>query len=264
MDEQIPEQHHSSSKFWLIAVLVLVTVVVGYVQWRISRAPSDDQEALRPAAPYVAPVVAPPIEKLEDVKQYTAGRPVPEVSTQESMGNYLRNDHIRGNPSARFTILEYANLTSNYARLMQPELAEFVAENEDVNWVFRHYPIARRELDYPAAYMSECVFRTGWHEAFWDYIDAVYYEGPEDEDALFRLAVDITGDEKRFSHCYESGISEKDVKDHKRLGYMVGNVRVTPTFFFVDNLTKQERVMPGIDSMDFVKKVIDEMRKVEA
>jgi protein-disulfide isomerase len=265
MAEPRSKQQRASGKFWLVAVaiFVLFIAVAAYVQWRLASVPVTTE------TPYEAPIVSPDIQTIEDVREYTAGRPIPSVAVEETAGKIgpdvnTFGEHIRGNPEARISIVEYASLTNAYARIMHPELAKIVNNNADVNWIFRHYPMQNIILDYPVAYMSECIYNQMGDPGFWQYIDQVYAQAEWTEEQLKILAEEIVSDEAVFRSCYETQASKKAVTDDKRIGYFESKVTVIPTFIFSDKLTGQERVVQGIDTPDFLQQVIDVMRAVEA
>jgi len=262
--EQFTARQHSSRKSWIlaIAVFVILTGIAAYVQWSISR-----PQPPAPEVPYEAPVAEPEVTTLEEVAEYTAGRPIPPVATEESAGNVGKNayqEHIRGDLDARFSIVEYGSMMNSYTRLIHPELKTFIEANPDVNWIFRHYPIDRNEMDMPVAKVSECVYRFSGDEGFWAFIDAVYERPAITQlDAAFEMAAELVADAD-MQKCYDDPIIWKYVQDDKRLGYFLGKVTIVPTFFFVDNAAKQERVLSGVDTIDFFRQIVDTMRQVPA
>ncbi|MDD5469748.1 MAG: thioredoxin domain-containing protein [Candidatus Peribacteraceae bacterium] len=258
MQQQLPSP--SAGRHWIIALaaLVLMIVIGVSLQLRFTKMPQEEP------VPKTVPVTTPPLTELEEVREYTGGRPLPPVSQNESAGTVdTAQEHTRGDPNARISIVEYANMTDEYARLIHADLRQFVEDNPDVNWVFRHYPIAQQELDYPAAYISECVYRDAGDTAFWSYIDTVYSAKPEIPDYALVLAEPLVSDIGAVERCYETLAVENDVKDDKRLAITQGKVQVIPTFFFVDHTTGQERVVQGIDTMDFFQAIVDEMLRVQ-
>ena len=246
----------SRTRLWAAAFLLVAALVAAIILVRMYMQPEIPEE---PA--YKPPIVSPEINSLEDVKEFTGGRPVPEVSTTQSAGNIVSYDHVRGSADAKITIVEYANLTNEYAGIIQPELKKLVEENENVNVIFRHFPSPDVENDYNASYLSECVFNQLGEDGFWSYIDIIFENGVGSKDELISQGEDIGANGEVLQTCLDSMDTEKRVKDDKRLGYVLGQIRITPTFLFVNNETGETRVMEGVDTMDFVQSIIDTMLK---
>lgn len=264
MDDQFPSSEQSSrnsaTKYWLLATVVLVLLIgiAIFVQWRGSL----PQES---AAPRALPVITPEVETMEELREYVGARPIPPVATEETAGSIkIEDEHIRGNPETRIAIVEYSSLSLPYARLIHPELKKFIEQNAaDAHWIFRHFALTERPLDYPAAKLSECAYEQGGSDAFWSFVDALYETPPETEGALFSLAESLAEDTDLLYECYDRPYTEKLVKDDKRLGLFDGKIQLVPSFIFVDTATGQERVVSGIVPMDFFQSVLNEMLRVK-
>lgn len=82
-------------------------------------------------------------------------------------------DHIRGNPNAKITIIEYSDLECPFCKRFHPTMQQIVEKYpNDVRWVYRHFPLsqlhaqARKE-----SLASECAAEQG---KFWEFIDLVF------------------------------------------------------------------------------------------
>ena len=264
-------QKNSSAKGWVIISIVLVlAITIGFIlqaRFRQNTYTEENVPVVTPPIPVAIPpipVVTPPIKDIKEVKEYTTDRPIPSVEKDASAGDVdATQEHTRGNPNARISIVEYANMTHEYPRIIHPDLKQFIEVNPNVNWIFRHYPIPENEMDYPIAYMSECVFRQSGDNAFWEYLDAVYETIPTDPKQMFTLAEPMVSDSEELIRCYENIVPKDDVKDDKILAVTEGKMTVLPTFFFVDHETGQERAVLGIDTMDFFQDIVNTMLAVE-
>lgn len=80
-----------------------------------------------------------------------------------------------GRPGARFTVVEYADLECPFCRTYFPVLKRWIDEHPEVDWQWRHLPLAMHE---PAAStgarLVECVGQAGGHAAFWQAVEWVY------------------------------------------------------------------------------------------
>jgi protein-disulfide isomerase len=251
------------SRLWAVTALVLAGVVVGYVL--ITRfgdfRPSAPQRPQVSGRPDDREVVHPKIRTLEEIAQYTAGRPIPEPTTERAVGDTEDDDHILGNPDATITIIEYTNLDNLYARLMHQKLKELVEEDQNVNLMFRHFPFPSHPFDVEAAEMSECVYLQLGHDGFWEYIDRTFKDGLFDKSDIIRHAMEVGADEKTMEKCMEKDDAYNSVRVESRDALIYSGVSTTPSFFFRDNRTEEIRYMQGADTMSFIRSVVDEMLK---
>jgi len=232
---------------WILLVLILLGGIAAYVYFFF----------LRPPGPLPPPPVEAPT--MEDIEEQTAGRPVPEPETERTLTAFDDEEHIRGNPDATLSIVEYADFENIYAALMHPELLKYVEENRDVNWVFRHYPLDARELDWPGAVASECVHRQLGNDGFWAYVDMVYDRTLFFEEDVVEFAVEVGADEARLRECIETDETLASVVDDKYFAQIYGSIYMVPSFLFINNRTGELRYVEGADTMDFVKRVVEEM-----
>ncbi len=84
-------------------------------------------------------------------------------------------DHVRGNPDAKVTIVEFSDFECPFCSRFHPTLKRITDENRDVKWVYRHFPLSSihsRALG--AAVAAECVAKLGGNDAFWAFADAAF------------------------------------------------------------------------------------------
>jgi len=261
-----PSPQRKSSSWIVIGILLLLAAAVSAVILiRLFRPPTPEHPAAPPVEQEeVAPLLSPEIESLEEVKQYTTGRPTPAVSATRSPGWRTVNEHILGNPDARISIVEYTDFGNRYADLIHPEFKALVESNQQVNWIYRHYPLPDVEQSYPASFISECVWfilDDDTPDFFFQYVGDNFdldNEAPTDED--YRMGAYSLGiPPEDLESCIAEPWVERVVKDHKRLGVIQGDVSVTPTFLLHDNLSGETRVIPGVDTIEYFMDVIVEM-----
>ena len=131
-------------------------------------------------------------------------------------------DHIRGDPDAPVTIVEYSDFECPFCKRFHPTVKQVVEESKgNVRWVYRHFPLdelhskARKE-----AAASECAAELGGNDAFWKFADRFYELTPSNnntdiETVLPRVARDIGLDSAKFSSCVASGRHNQRVaEDH--------------------------------------------------
>jgi len=147
----------------------------------------------------------------------------PPTGQQEAgaIENYRKisdKDHIAGNPNASVKIIEYSDFECPFCKRFH-ETMNTVIENEDVAWVYRHFPLdslhprnARR-----AAVASECANELGGNDAFWKFTNGWFKVSPANDRTDFEVVVsdlvqEIGLNETAFNECLESGKYDEHVQ----------------------------------------------------
>ena len=130
-------------------------------------------------------------------------------------------DHIRGNPAAPVTLIEYSDFECPFCKRFHTTVKKLVDESGGrVRWVYRHFPLdqlhpvkARKE-----AVASECAAELGGNDAFWKFADRFFELTPSnnrtDIDAVLpRIAGEIGLDKTRFASCLASGRHDQRVAE---------------------------------------------------
>lgn len=90
------------------------------------------------------------------------------------------DDHVRGPSSARLVVVEYGDYECPHTRAAETELERLLAENPDVRFVFRHFPLP--DL-HPDAERLAAIAEAGDPDEFWDRHEILLDgELPEDAD----------------------------------------------------------------------------------
>lgn len=127
---------------------------------------------------------------------------------------------IYGNPSAPYTVVEFADFECPYCGKVAPELKKLVDNNSDIRLLFKHYPLSplcnesvQREGMHPhacgAAQASECA---RLQERFWELTSLMFknqsYLSPED---LKFLTQQVGMDEAAYDACMANPMTETAV-----------------------------------------------------
>lgn len=147
---------------------------------------------------------------------------------------------VRGDPSAKFTLVEYADYQCPHCGLMAPVLKKVLEENRDVKLLFKNYPLDEECNTYVqrkmhpwacnAARAAECARVQG---RFWELSEAMFgnqeYLSPDD----IRFMAERAGIEKTaFSECLASPASLQAVKEDIE-GGAVAQIDGTPAVFLL-------------------------------
>src|SRR3989344_4864332 len=112
----------------------------------------------------------------------TADSQQPQTAEQQQTGNLEQmaaitsEDHIRGNPNAEVTIVEYSDYECPFCKSFHPTMQRIVDEYGDkVAWVYRHFPLdSIHSKARPEAVAAECAAELGGNDAFWKFTDRFF------------------------------------------------------------------------------------------
>jgi len=122
-------------------------------------------------------------------------------------------DHVRGNPDAAIAIVEFSDLECPFCAQIHPTLSRIVEENEDVKWIYRHFPLSTihsRALS--AAVASECIARLGGNDAFWAFTDAAFSGGQLGDAWYQEQAASFGIDSRAFASCMDDKSVVADIQ----------------------------------------------------
>lgn len=140
------------------------------------------------------------------------------------------DDHMRGSPDARVTVVEYGDYQCPYCAAAEPSVESVMAHYRGtVRLVFRHFPLTEvHPMAKPAAESAEFAAA---HNAFWQMHVSLFANQPTlSPPLIYRLAValQLSGEELRDAlkqEVYASKIRSQF------LGGVRSGVNGTPTFF---------------------------------
>jgi protein-disulfide isomerase len=96
-------------------------------------------------------------------------------SETDNVNPVTESDHIKGNPTADIVIVEYSDFDCPFCGRFHATLEQIVANNDDVAWVYRHFPLAQLHPNAAAvAAAAECVAKLNGNDAFWTFADGYF------------------------------------------------------------------------------------------
>lgn len=122
------------------------------------------------------------------------------------------DDHIRGNPSAPITIVEYSDYECPFCSRFHPTLARILEDfPNDVRWVYRHFPLSQiHSSAREASVASECAASLGGNDIFWEFSDRLFANQQNLNTSLYRqIASDLNISTDAFNAC----LSSKEASD---------------------------------------------------
>lgn len=174
---------------------------------------------------------------------------------QEAAASRLRpasteDDFIRGAENAEFTMIEYSDFECPFCKRFHDTGVSFTRNNEEVNWVHRHFPLPNHNPQaLQAAVGAECVGHDQGSEAYWSYNDR-YYEttrsggrGMPDQ-SVIELMMASGMAEADAEACLNDIEMQARVEAMQEEGQQSG-VTGTPGIFIRHNPTGQVTRIPG-------------------
>ena len=172
-------------------------------------------------------------------------------------------DHIRGNPDAEISLIEYSDFECPFCKRFHPTAKQLVeAYDGKVNWVYRHFPLSFHNPGaQKQAEASECANELGGNDMFWTYNDNIYERTTSNGkgfpvDNLVPLAVELGMDEQQFNDCLDSGRHADRVKEDFVEGSSIG-VTGTPGNVLRNSRTGKAVMRPGAQPFARLKADID-------
>lgn len=142
-------------------------------------------------------------------------------------------DHIRGNPKALVTIVEFSDFQCPFCKRFHPTVQQILENYSDqVRWVYKHFPLDEIHSEArPSAEASECVFEQKGNDGFWQFADRLFENQSRLGNNLYtELASELSLNMSQFNDC----LSSRKYKDHVEANYQEGinlGVRGTPGNF---------------------------------
>ncbi len=230
----------SSSNPWFGVSMALIGVVVGYgIAMATNAAPAA------PAAPAVVADNGAPAAPSAPVE----ATDVPPVTER---------DYVRGDRDATISVIEYSDFECPFCVRHHPTMVSMMETVDDVNWVYRHFPLAFHPSAQKAAEASECVGELGGNDKFWEYSDLLF-SGGSDIALLADKAESIGIDRGEFQTCLDSGKFAQYISDQMQAGSASG-VNGTPGNIVINNKTGKSQVVSGAQPLASFTAAIDALK----
>ena len=180
-----------------------------------------------------------------------------------------KTDHFRGNEKAQVVMIEYSDYECPYCNKFHPTMVELMKKyQEEIVWVYRHYPLSFHPNAQPLAEASECVATYGSNEAFWKFSDSVYEKmadgsiygsNPENkkvsQETILALASQAGANSNQVKTCLDNGEMKQAVKDDMTGGSKAG-ITGTPGTIIISKKGGFELV-PGALPLEQVETMLE-------
>lgn len=140
-------------------------------------------------------------------------------------------DHVRGASEPRVVIVEYGDYACLHTRAAQPIVDRLLAENADVQLVFRPFPLRHQHPH--AETLARVAEAAGLQGKFWEVHAALMSAGGAgaNEKTALAAASSLGLDLARLKDDMNGRVIISRVENRMRSGLRAG-MQTTPTFFF--------------------------------
>jgi len=161
-----------------------------------------------------------------------------------------------GRLSARFTIVEYADLECPFCRAYFPVLRQWIEQHPDTNWQWQHLPLSIHDPSATQeARIAECAGQVRGNAAFWDTVAWIYQNTRGDGGGL-PANVRIPGTSPTVEKCLASG--RPDAAIHAQVKAAANDeIAATPTLRLIDRQTGRTLMLYGPVEGDTLVSAID-------
>ena len=147
------------------------------------------------------------------------------------------DDHIRGNPKAAITLVEYSDFECPFCGRLHPTMQQLLSEYDgQIRLVYRHFPLNSIHPNaQKAAEASECAAEQG---KFWEYHDLLFANQQSLGTASLKIYAGQLGlGQNQFDRCLDSSKYAVKVSADQQDGQING-VTGTPGTFVNGQLVK--------------------------
>lgn len=218
--------------------MALIGVIAGYV---IASASGPGSVANNPTP--VAPTPAAP----------SAPAPAPTADNVPKVDPDV--DNIRGDKGATISVIEYSDFECPFCKRHHATMLQLIDEIDDVNWVYRHYPLQSHPNAQGAAEASECAGDQG---KFWEFSDLLFANGVT-ADKYGQYAQELGLNMTQFNDCYNSS-KYADKVSEQMAGGSANGVRGTPGNIVINNKTGKTQIVSGAQPISAFKAAIEALR----
>jgi len=145
----------------------------------------------------------------------------PVVNGDKVEFTITENDHVRGNPQAEITLVEFSDMECPFCSRFHPTALQALEEYGDkMRWVYKHFPLdAIHPQARPSAEASECVWEQAGDEGFWKFTDAMFENQSRLGNAFYEeIAEQVGVNLSQFQTC----VAERKYQDKVEQDYQQG------------------------------------------
>ncbi len=180
---------------------------------------------------------------------------------QTAIPRVSASDHARGAQNPKITWVEYGDFECPFCKQQHDEFKKLLAAYpNDVQIVFRHFPLDIHPGAVPKAIAAECAAKLGGETAFWRYHDMLYDRANIDgtgveEDQLPVFAQELGLNVQSFIECQANPDTARRVQGDVITG-RAATVEATPTSIII-NEQNQAVIVPGAVQFEQMEEIMN-------
>lgn len=170
-------------------------------------------------------------------------------------------DHVRGGQDASIIWIEYGDFECPFCKRYHGELEQLLAAYpDDVQVVYRHYPLEIHTTAYEKAVASECVAELSGEDAFWQYHDMLFERSNANAQGISladlpNFAVELGIDRAAFSECLASGRHDQRINGDIATGTAAGVTGTPGTVIVAPD--GSGTLVPGVIGFNQMQQIMD-------
>jgi len=173
--------------------------------------------------------------------------PTANQSVKDAVAKIVAEAHIEWKKGTRYTLLEYSDLECPFCKrhFQAGTIQALVAQYPDqINYAFRHFPLAIHANAQMAAEALECAVELEDTQAYYDLISGIFSLWSINKDSVIaeagKLGINIGG----FTTCLDSGKYTSKVQAQMNEGQSLFGIRWTPGNVIIDTQTGRFVAIP--------------------
>ena len=165
---------------------------------------------------------------------------------------------VFGQPDARFTVIEYADLECPYCRAYFPALERWIEEHPQVNWEWWNLPLAMHgPMASDEAQLAECVGEIDGNQAFWRTV-AWIYRHTRGDGAGIPSGTRMSEKSRAVTACLDAPKAAKVIRSQAQDASRL-HIMGTPTLRILDHKTGRALDLQGPVAGDSLLSAIDSL-----
>ena len=156
------------------------------------------------------------------------------VDDKYNVGVDTTISHVKGNPYATVTLIEYSDFQCPACATAQPVVKDILNEfGDSIKFEYKHFPLPMHPLALPAARAAEAAGQQG---KFFEFHDMLFenqktWSNSANPSATFiQYAEELGLDVQKFRQHMNSSLLSDQISEDKKEGFDLG-ITGTPTFF---------------------------------
>lgn len=177
-----------------------------------------------------------------------------------------KTDHIKGNPNATVTLIEYADYECPFCKRFHTTPEQVMKKfGDQVNWVYRDMPLSfHGKAAVIEGKAGECAAQLGGNKVYWPYANAMFNASQSNGKGLgggktvYSLAKQFGLNASKFKACMNNPATQKILDNNTQTANKMG-ISGTPTTIIRNNKTGDVKVIVGAQSAQVVENAVKEV-----